>query len=194
MPIIKAPRAKELVKLLRERVSDKTASHCIFTAEFMSSFAEQAGVTNDQAVTAGLLHDLCKGMDAAEYLARAEEYGLAIGDAQQSNPKLLHGPVAAEECRRELGVDDEAVYEAIFWHTTGRPGLGRLGQALFLADFAEPTRRFPEAAEARALLRSEGLRPALLYTARRKIGHVRTKPHVDPVTEAFHQWLESDPE
>jgi len=190
MPIMGTPRAKEFVKLLRERVAGKTASHCIFTAEFMSSFADQAGVTNDQAVTAGLLHDLCKGLDKAEYLACAEDYGIPVGEAQRLNPKLLHGPIAAEECRRDLGVDDEAVYEAIYWHTTGRPELGPVGRALFLADFAEPTRLFAEAVETRALLRREGFESALLYAARQKVEHVREKRHVDPMTEAFCEWLE----
>ena len=166
--------------------------HCIFTAEYMASFAAKASITNDEAVTAGLLHDLCKGMSDAELLAAAQEYGLTVNDAQRRKPRLLHGPVAAEECRRKLGIAGEAVYDAICWHTTGRPGLGKLGLALYLADFAEPSRTFPGAEEARRILRKQGFEPALRYVSERKFEHVRTKPDADPVTEAFHAWLEAE--
>jgi len=187
------PRAKEFIKLLREKVSDETARHCVFTAEFMSSFAEAAGIEHDQAITAGLLHDLAKDRDDNALLAAAQTYGIAVTEAQRCKPGLVHGAVGAEECRRTLGITDEAVLEAITWHTTGRPGLGKVGQALFLADFAEPSRVIPAAAEAREILRQEGFRSALLFVARSKAGHVRGQPCADPLTAAFEAWLETVP-
>jgi HD superfamily phosphohydrolase YqeK len=189
VPITQTRRAKEFVHLLRNRVAGETASHCIFTAEFAASYADQAGITNDQAVTAGLLHDLWRGADDAALLEAAAKYGITVTEAQGFQLGLLHGPVAAEECRRELAIEDPEVYEAIYWHTTARPGFGRVGLALYVADFAEPSRRFPEAREARALLRAKGFHAALKYVATKKLEHVRTKPHVDPITEAFHAWL-----
>ena len=192
MPIIETARAKEFVSLLRARVSDYTLRHCIFAAEYMASFAAQAEITNDEAVTAALLHDLCKGMADAELLAAANEHGIVLNDTQRLKPGLLHGPVAAEECRRALGIEDQAVCDAIRWHTTGRPEWGKVGLALYVADFAEPSRASLEAAEARRILRSDGFKAALGYVSARKLEHVRTKPHVDPVTEAFHAWLTAE--
>ena len=192
MPIVQTARAREFVQLLRNRVSDLTMQHCVFTAEYMASMADQAGITNDEAVTSGLLHDLCKDMTDEELLDTAAQYGITVSEPQRQNPALLHGPVAAEECRRRHGVTDDAVYDAIFWHTTGRPGFGKLGLALYVADFAEPSRKFAEAVEARRLLRSEGFGPALRYVSARKLEHIRTKPHVDPSTDAFHTWLDTE--
>jgi predicted HD superfamily hydrolase involved in NAD metabolism len=192
VPIVETGRAKEFVALLRNRVSDRTARHCIFAAEYMASFAARAGVAHDDAVTAGLLHDLCKGMSDAELLAAADAYGLAVNDAQRRKPQLLHGHVAAEECRRELGIGSEDVYEAIAWHSTGRPGLARLGLALYVADFAEPSRTFREAEEARRILRGSGFEAALRYVAQQKFDHIMTKPVRDPVTAAFHAWVEAE--
>lgn len=191
MPIVHSPRAKEFLAILRQRLSDETLSHCVFTAEFMASYAKQAGITNDQAVAAGLLHDLCKDMADDALLAAAAGYGIVPNETQQEKPALLHGPVAAEECRRSLGIEDEAVYEAICWHTTGRPGLGKVGLALYFADFAEPRRKRPEAAEARRRLRKEGFIKALRFVADSKIAHLRTKERMDPVSEAFHAWLKA---
>lgn len=189
MPITQTARAKEFLHLLRDRVSDKIVSHCVLTAEFMASYAGQAGITNDQAVTAGLLHDLWKGVPDEDMVAAAQRYGIVPNETQRLKPSLLHGPVAANECRDSLGVDDPDVYEAIYWHTTGRAGFCNLGLALYVADFAEPLRSFPDAVEARALVRRAGFHAALRFVAAKKLEHVRTKPHVDPATEAFHAWL-----
>ena len=186
---IDSPRAKEFVKLIRERLSGRTVSHCIFTAALMQSFASEAGITNDQAVTAGLLHDLYKDADDEMALDMAGKYEIVVTESQRRRPALLHGALAAEECRRNLGVKDEAVLEAIAWHTTGKAGLGPVGLALYLADFAEPSRTHEEAAEARRILRARGYKAALLYASDRKLEHVNSKEHIDPNTVEFHRWL-----
>lgn len=54
---------------------------------------------------------------------------------------LLHGPAAAVRVRAE-GLDDSEVLEAIAYHTLGHSRLGRVGHALYLADFLEPGRHF----------------------------------------------------
>ena len=62
--------------------------------------------------------------------------------------------------------------------------------ALYVADFAEETRSFDEAAEAREVLQTRGFRETVLFVSRRKIEYIRKKPHIDPTTETFHTWLE----
>lgn len=192
MPIRDVKRANEFIELLRGRVSDRTFSHCLGTGEFMSALVPYAGIDRDTAVTTGLLHDLCKGIDDATMLAEAARYGIPVRETQRYKPGLLHGPVAAEEIRRTLGIEDETVHEAIHWHTTGCPGLRTLGLALYVADFAEKTRDYDDAAEARKILSTQGFREAVLFVSRRKFDYVRKKPHVDPTTEAFHAWLETE--
>jgi predicted HD superfamily hydrolase involved in NAD metabolism len=189
MAIVDSPRAREFVHLLRGRLSEQTVSHCIFTAALMASFAGEAGITNEQAVTAGLLHDLYKNVDDPAALATAEQWGIVPTETQRRNPALLHGALSAEECRRNLGIRDEAVLEAIEWHTTGKPGLGPVGLALYLADFAEPSRRHGPAAEVREILQREGFRKALLSASEKKLEHVKAKRDIDPMTVAFHDWL-----
>ena len=81
-------------------------------------------------------------------LEAAESYGIAIDDLRRERPILLHGPVAAEESRRELGLGDDEVYDAIYWHTTGRAEWNPVGLALYFADFSEALRLRPEAAAA----------------------------------------------
>jgi predicted HD superfamily hydrolase involved in NAD metabolism len=178
------------VKLLGERLPAEKARHSVFVAEYLTSIAARAGVDHDEAATAGLLHDLCRTLDNATMLAEAERFQIAINDTQRAHPNLLHGPVAAAMCRFELGIESEAVYEAIYWHTTGRPGLGRLGQALYVADFAEPMRKYPEAEHARTLLRKEGFDEALYFVAKSKLAFLRAKAIAEPMSEGFLIWVE----
>lgn len=192
MPLARLPRYKEFLQILRERLPDEKVSHCIFVAEYAASLATKAGVAHDDIVTAALLHDLCRTEEPENLLARARGYGIDISESAMEFPMLLHGPVAAEECRDELGVFEEDIYEAIYWHTTGRTGLGRTGQLLFLADFSEPTRKFPEAAEARALAREEGFEVAIRYVARTKLYFQQAHEVIDPNLEDFHLWLEKE--
>ncbi len=190
MPIAKMARYKEFHHLLRDRLSEEKVSHSIFVAEYAASLAEGIGVDHDAAVTAGMLHDLCRTESNEDLLRRARGYGLTLSEVALEVPLLLHGPVAAEECRRTLDIPSDSVYEAIYWHTTGRPDLDRLGQLLFLADFSEPTRRFPEAAQARALIRNEGFDVALHFVAEKKLAFQQSKAVVDPNLQAFQWWLQ----
>jgi len=178
-----------LLALLQERVSERTLRHCVGTAEYMASFTDTLEISTETLVTTGLLHDLCKGLTDDVYLARAAHYGIVPNSVQLAHPKFLHGPVAAEMCQRDLALKDPDICDAIRWHTTGRPHWTSLGLAVYLADFAEPTRTFPEADKARAIMAREGFWNALRYVADQKIKHVRTRMHVDPVSGEFYSWL-----
>lgn len=190
MHAIQTPRTGEFIALLRRSVPDKTVRHSISVAELMATVAADLGLDHERSVAAGLLHDLCKGMKGSELLDASRELGLRPTLMQISKPKLLHGPLAAEICRQKLGIRDNDVLEAIRWHTTGRPGLPALGLALYFADFAEPLREHPQAAEALDLYHEEGFYKALRYVSASKLAYIRGNPMVDPITESFHAWLQ----
>lgn len=186
MPALQTPRTEEFLTLLRNRLPDKTMKHCVSVAEHMLSYADDAGITQEQAVTAGLLHDLCKPMKHDELIATARRYGIRD---HLDTPTLLHGPVAAHQCREKLGITDEEVCDAIYWHTTGRADWNAVGLALYLADFSEPLRAIAQAAQARRLLIADGFESALGYTVAAKVQYVREHYAPDAATEAFAQWV-----
>ncbi len=189
---LKIPRAGEFTSLLEASLPEKTFLHTMSTARYMAELSARLSISYEDAVGAGLLHDLKKGIGKDELLHEAEAYGIELTPAQRENPKLLHGPVAAEHCRSTLGIASEAVYEAIYWHTTGRPGLGLMGLALYFADYAEPLRKRPEAEHAREMCESHGFYPALYFVATQKTQYVRNHTTVDPISEAFYAWIERE--
>ncbi len=124
----------------RERLSDKRYDHTMRVARTAERLAGLHGLDPAKASLAGLLHDLMRETDGKKLLRIAAERGVPVDDAEREKPMLLHGPVAAEVAKSELGVKDEAVLEAVRVHTTGATGMGPLALAVFVADKIEPGR------------------------------------------------------
>ena len=127
----------------RERLSDKRYAHSLRVAETIEHLAKLHGLDPERSHLAGLLHDTAREIGEEELLRVAEEDGLSVGDFERERPILLHGPVAAELAREDLGVDDGDVLDAVRVHTTGEPGMGPLALALLVADKIEPSREQP---------------------------------------------------
>ncbi len=93
-----------------------------------------------KAALAGLLHDCAKGMSLKEMNRLAREEHLTQDEAVLASGALLHAPVGAFLARREFGIRDEDVLNAIRSHTVGRVGMSRLEMCIFVADATEETR------------------------------------------------------
>ncbi len=124
----------------RGRLSDKRYAHTLRVAETAERLAKLHGLDPERARLAGLLHDTAREVGKEELLRVAGEDGLPVGDFERERPILLHGPVAAELAREDLGVEDSEVLNAVRAHTTGEPGMGPLALALFVSDKIEPGR------------------------------------------------------
>ena len=77
-------------------------------------------------------------------------YRIPLDAYEKKEEKLLHAKTGAAVARAVYGVSDE-VYQAIFWHTTGKPGMTLLEKIMYLADYIEPTRDFCDLTELRRL-------------------------------------------
>ena len=109
-------------------------------------WGEDAG----DAAEAGILHDITKKLSMPEQLQLAEKYGIVFDALERKNVKLTHAITGAALSRELFGVTDR-VYDAIRWHTTGRPDMTLLEKIIYLADYVEPTRDFPGVEPLRAL-------------------------------------------
>jgi len=92
----------------------------------------------EQVELAAWGHDIARALSPQELLARAREFGLAVGPVEEEAPILLHGPVGAEILRQEYGIDDPQVLAAARFHSTGRAGMSLLEKVIFVADKIEP--------------------------------------------------------
>ena len=145
------------------------------------------GENPEKAATAGILHDITKRRSGEEQLKLCEEYGIICDEVEKRSPKILHAKTGAALARELFGISD-SVYEAIRWHTTGKPDMTLLEKITYLADYMEPNRDFEGVEELRRLAYEDldeamclGLRMSLEDLNRRGV-----EAHKD--TEAALAW------
>jgi predicted HD superfamily hydrolase involved in NAD metabolism len=176
----------------RSRLSKERYEHTLRVADTAESLALAQDIDADRVRLAALLHDAAREMGTEEFLTLADKWHLRVGDPERQSPKLLHGPVAAELARRELGMDDEEVLEAVRAHTTGKPGMGPLALVLYVADKIEPARDYPSVRRLRTLAR-EDLRRATEESLQRVIAHNEERGKAThPASLQMLDWLQAD--
>ncbi len=146
--------------------------HRAGVARLAESLACRFGVRGRDVRMAASLHDLFKEVPGPALGRMLRALRIRLDRATLRAPAIWHGPAAEAYARRRLGVRRRNVLSAIRWHTTGRSGQGTLERILFVADFCEPGREFPEAGRARALAR-RSLRVAARYVMACKMAHLR---------------------
>ena len=125
---------KELIRALPQGLQ----GHLERVRETALQMATIHSVPLEAVELAALSHDLARAYSAEALLKRAQEWHLDLHPVEEQVPILLHGPVAAEMLRRQCGVKDVGVLEAVRWHSTAVPGMGAVGLVVFLADKLEP--------------------------------------------------------
>ena len=121
------------------RVSDRRRAHITRVTALLDRWSEALHLTEAEQRAwhdAGRLHDALRD-------APIDELRLAIPDPALPDT-VLHGPAVAARLALE-GEDRRELLEAIRWHTLGNPEWGRVGRALFMADYLEPGRPFSQA-------------------------------------------------
>lgn len=168
------------------RASERRRAHIGRVAALLGEWAGALGLPareRDRWLAAGWLHDVLREATPDELRPLVPEAFRALP------PKLLHGPAAAE---RLAGEADAELLDAIRYHTLGSARFGRLGRALYLADFLEPGRRYePEwTASLRARMPHE-LDAVLREVVRARVRHVEESGSVlHPETRALYEQVE----
>jgi predicted HD superfamily hydrolase involved in NAD metabolism len=176
----------------RSKLSEGRFAHTLRVADTAADLARVHGLDEDRARLSALIHDAAREIGPGEFLRLTEEWDVPVGEPERQSPKLLHGPVAAELARRELGVEGEDILEAVRAHTTGKPGMGPLALALYVADKIEPAREYPSVGRLRKLAR-EDLHMAAAESLRRAIAHNEERgKDIHPSSREALEWLEAN--
>ncbi len=136
-------REERVRQWLAGRVGPGRLEHSLGVLAEATRLASRHGEEAAPLRLAALLHDSARELPGAAAVALAEEWGIRVRDVDRESPVLLHGRLAEELARRELGIDDPRVASAVRYHTAGHPEMSRGDMIFFLADMVEPGRRFP---------------------------------------------------
>lgn len=119
------------------RVSEKRRAHIARVTALLDDWARRLALSAAERAAwhdVGIFHDALR--DAPE-----EELRALAGDPPGYAVEMLHGPAAAAYLERH-GETRTDVIEAVRHHTVGSSEWGRMGRALYMADYLEPGRKF----------------------------------------------------
>ena len=122
-------------------IRHKRVAHVMGVEEEAVKLAKFWGADPQLARHAAILHDCTKYLNLEDQLSLCEKYGIELDSLEKQAVKLLHSKTGACIARYVFGEPDE-VYEAIFWHTTGKADMTLLDKILYMADYIEPNRDF----------------------------------------------------
>ena len=157
-----------LLARLRASIPEKRYAHSAGVAAEAVRLARLHGADAARAELAGWLHDCAKGIPVGEQVATCDRLGVPLDDWTRACPPVVHGALGAFLARRDYGVADEAVLQAIRRHTVGAPGMTLLDKIVYLADLVEPGRAFEGVDELRALV-DRDLDEAILVSIERQL-------------------------
>lgn len=126
---------------MRKNLSAHRALHIRGVAIESRRMALRYGYDPRRAYLAGYLHDCAKGFSRIENEKYAVKYNISIPEEEWSlGNALIHSKVGAYFAKEYFGIDDKEIFDAIYYHTTGRPDMTLLEKIVFCADFIEPMR------------------------------------------------------
>ena len=131
----------ELLQRLQTRLNslpDGLQAHIYRVRDVAQELAARHGIDPDRAELGALAHDVCRAVPGDDLLKMSANLGVPVTDVDRDFPLLLHGPVGAALLRKEDGLTDQALYDAVRWHSTAHASLDDLGKLIFLADKLDP--------------------------------------------------------
>lgn len=178
----------ELIEKLKAKLSPHRFQHVLGVEQAALELAERYGANPVQASIAGLCHDYAKEIGDDDYrkVIMTQQFDL---DLLNWNNNVWHGYVGPYFIETELGLHDPAILQAVHSHTMGRPKMSTLEQIIFVADYIEPGRDFPEVVRAREVAKSD-LSDAVMLEVTNTIDYLVTRkiPIYPDLILTFNDW------
>ncbi|MBB6214871.1 putative HD superfamily hydrolase involved in NAD metabolism [Anaerosolibacter carboniphilus] len=161
----------KIQQVLKSTLSQKRYQHSLGVQETAIILAKKNNCSIEKASIAGLIHDCAKDLNIHQLLNYVEQFDIILDSVTKKQTELLHAVVGVELARREFGIYDQAVLDAIRYHTTGRENMTLLEKIIYLADYIEPSRKFPGVDDLRKVALSN-LDKATLMATNQTISHI----------------------
>ena len=157
---------EEITEKLKSKLKESRFMHSISVAQTAKKLAERFGADADKAYLAGLVHDCAKCYTSDELYEKIAYYGIDLSPDTLKAEPLLHSFLGAFEAKYVYGIDDDEVFDAIYYHTVGKEDMPPLTAIVYLADAIEPLRSYPGVDEIRREAENSLDRAIYIYTCR----------------------------
>jgi predicted HD superfamily hydrolase involved in NAD metabolism len=138
-------------EVIRHALKPRRFEHTERVVKEATKLADKYGGDLEKIRLAAILHDYAKYRSSSEMKETVMKDKSLPLNLLDYGDELLHSFVGSTYIKQELAVDDEIILSAIRYHTTGRSGMTLEEKIVFLADYIEPGRTFPEAKRTREL-------------------------------------------
>ena len=168
---------EEILERLRKTLTVHRYHHTLGVADTAERLAAQYGVDPHRARLAGLLHDCAKSLPYGEMRRLVEDCVPDADEQELESEPVLHAPAGMVLAKRDYGVKDRSILQAIRRHTLGGPEMTPMDALIYVADFIEPGRKpFPGLEEVRTLAESD-IFAAMRACARLTTDYVASRGH-----------------
>lgn len=171
---------KAIIEYIEKNLKPHRLEHTYSVASEAVKLAERYGADTDKAELAALFHDMFRSTPVQVLDMYVRQLGLPKRIID--NPNLSHGKIAAVVMKKDYGIEDEDMINAVAYHTTGRAGMSKLEKIIFLADAIEPGRNYPTVEETRSMAYVD-LDRACISSLERTVEYIREiGEYLDPDT------------
>ena len=136
----------QLRELVTADMSPKRARHTLAVEQMAARLSVLYCPEKEQMLRiAALLHDVTKEWSTERHTAFLKEHGITPTAMDLAAPKTLHAKTAALLIPEQYSeYADGEVISAVRYHTTGREDMTLCEQIVYLADYIDDSRTFPD--------------------------------------------------
>ena len=136
----------QLRELVTADMSPKRARHTLAVEQMAARLSVLYCPEKEQMLrVAALLHDVTKEWSTERHAAFLREHGITPTAMDLAAPKTLHAKTAALLIPEQYSeYADGEVISAVRYHTTGREDMTLCEQIVYLADYIDDSRTFPD--------------------------------------------------
>ena len=168
LELLAHPKSVQIDAYLEAKLEDERYRHVLSVRDMAVKLAVRYGADLQKTNLAALLHDCARWMSTRQLFEAVADYEIQLDEFERISASLLHALVGAELAIDIFSVGDEEILSAVRSHTKGSRSMTLVDKVLFVADFSEPNRTYPEAGAVRKIANKD-LNQAVFEVAQFKI-------------------------
>jgi predicted HD superfamily hydrolase involved in NAD metabolism len=162
-------KVTEIKKKLKSLVDSLIFEHAVSVSETAYLLAKKYNISPTKAQIAGLLHDCAKSFTYDKQKQYIKEHNIKLDKIEEKSPKLWHCKLSAYLARHTFKVTQEDILRAIENHAKAGCNMDLLSKIIYIADYIDTNKRYPNAEEVKKLAFAGNLDEACLVVVNSKL-------------------------